>query len=105
MIGSLRDRLSPWPGSWLDTHTAEVLGWSSDETAFLLGLQVVHAAEVLLVLVGRGGGSPVELALVLRDGLVGFVESARVRGGNVSWIREGERVLGGAGEGYSWESI
>ncbi|KAM0701622.1 hypothetical protein Q7P35_010530 [Cladosporium inversicolor] len=81
------------------------LGWSSDETAFLLGLQVMHAAEVLLVLVGRGGGSPVDLALVLKDGLVGFVEAARALGGDSSWVREGERVLGGAGEGYSWESI
>jgi hypothetical protein len=80
------------------------LGWTSEGNAFLLGLRVVHAAEVLLLLIGRGVGSPVE-AVVLRDGLTAFVEASRRRGGNVSWIREGERVLGGAGEGYSWETI
>jgi hypothetical protein len=80
------------------------LGWTSEGNAFLLGLQVVHAAEVLMLLVERGVGSPVE-ALIVRDGLTAFVEAARRRGGNVSWIREGERVLGGAGEGYSWETI
>jgi hypothetical protein len=80
------------------------LGWTSEGNAFLLGLQVVHAAEVLMLLVERGVGLPVE-AVVLRDGLTAFVEAARRRGGNVSWIREGERVLGGAGEGYSWETI
>jgi hypothetical protein len=80
------------------------LGWSSDENAFLLGLQVLHAAEVLLLLVGRGFALSV-LASVLRDGLTGLVEVARIRGGNISWIREGERVLGSAGEEYSWETI
>ena len=80
------------------------LGWSSEENAFLLGLQVVHAAEVLLLLAGQGV-APSVLTDVLRDGLTALVEIARVRGGNVSWIREGERVLSGAGEGYEWETI
>lgn len=80
------------------------LGWSSEENAFLLGLQIVHAAEVLLLLAGQGV-APSVLTDILRDGLTAFVEVARIRGGNVSWIRDGERVLGGAGEGYSWETI
>ena len=86
------------------TSVDEPLGWSSDENAFALGLQVVNAAGVFLLLAERGVVSPV-MILDLRFSLVRFVEAAMARGGNVCWVREGRRVLGDAGEGNSWEII
>lgn len=80
------------------------LGWSTNDGAFLLGLRVLHAAEVSLELIRRGVDVPVESTLVIED-LMDFVEAARSRGGNVSWIREGERVLYSKAVGYSWETI
>ena len=77
------------------------LGWTTDENAFLLGLRVVHAAEVLLLLAGRGVVLPVgrdELKVLLRD--------AKEFGGNALWVREVERVLKeGEALGYTWESV
>ena len=72
------------------------LGWSTDENAFLLKLQVVHAAEVLL----RVGTPQVE---ELKSGLKALVEAGKGRGGNVLSLGEAGRVL--AGEEYSWEAI
>lgn len=72
------------------------LGWSTDENAFLLKLQVVHAAEVLL----RVGTTQVE---ELKSGLKALVEAGKGRGGNVLLLGEAGRVL--AGEEYSWEAI
>jgi hypothetical protein len=80
------------------------LGWSTNDSAFLLGLQVVHAAEVLLQLTEQGVSLPVEPS-VLKDGVAALLQAAKSRGGNMSWIREGERVLDSAARGYSWETI
>jgi hypothetical protein len=80
------------------------LGWSTHDSAFLLGLQVVHAAEVLLQLTEQGVSLPVESS-VLRDDMVALLQAAKKRGGNMSWIREGERVLDSVTTGYSWETV
>jgi hypothetical protein len=80
------------------------LGWSTNDNAFLLGLQVVHAAEVLLQLTEQGVSLPVGPS-TLQDGMAAFLQSAKNHGGNMSWIREGERVLDSAARGYSWETI
>lgn len=80
------------------------LGWSTNDSAFLLGLQVVHTSEVLLQLAERGVPLSVDPS-VLQDGLRAFVQAAKGRGGNVSWIREGERVLESGAAGHSWEAI
>lgn len=76
------------------------LGWTTDENSFLLGLRVVHAAELLLMLSGRGIVLPVNEA-ELRTLLKGVKDC----GGNALWIREAERVLEGGGVGYTWESV
>jgi hypothetical protein len=80
------------------------LGWSTNEDAFLLGLRVVHATEVLLELAERGVMLGVEVD-GLRDGLKAFLRAAEERGGNSAWIREGERVLDGSDGDYPWEAI
>jgi hypothetical protein len=90
--------------SKFETSIDGPLGWSTNDSAFLLGLQVVHAAEVSLHLAERGVLLPVE-SLVLRDGMVAFLQAAKSCGGNGSWIREGERVLDSRPAGYSWEAI
>jgi hypothetical protein len=76
------------------------LGWTTDENAFLLGLRVVHAAELLLLLVGRGMALPVG-----QDELRGLLLAVKDCGGNVLWAREVERVLEGGVIGYTWESV
>jgi hypothetical protein len=83
------------------------LGWSSEENAFLLGLQVVHATDVLLRFEERAGGGT-ELPVgsgAFKTRMMEFVEGVVAKEGNSLWVREGERVLGGGAERYEWESI
>ncbi|KAM0716200.1 hypothetical protein Q7P37_007645 [Cladosporium fusiforme] len=84
-LKSLQDKFSANPDG--------PLGWNTNEKAFLLGLQVVHAAEVLLTLVEKDvklGAGKEELSRSLAE----LVNVAREGEGNALWLREGERVQG-----------
>lgn len=103
--------LSQWTVAGLDTLKNKFetsvdgpLGWSSNDNAFLLGLKVVHATEILLQLAERGLVLPCEPSL-LKNKLTALLESAQRRGGNVLWVREVERLLENPSVGYSWEAI
>ena len=76
------------------------LGWTTDENAFLLGLRVVHAAELLLGLARQGAVLPVG-----QDELRGLLQDVKGCGGNALWAREVERVLDRGAIGYTWESV
>jgi hypothetical protein len=72
------ERLSLWVKDGLvaleakfDRDTDGPLGWTTDENAFLLGLRVVHAAELLLLLSGKCTALPVE-----QDGLRSSLQAA-----------------------------
>jgi hypothetical protein len=81
------------------------LGWTTDENAFLLGLRVVHAAELLLLLPLSRGETALPLPAVEQDGLRSLLLAVKDCGGNVLWAREVERVLEGGATGYTWESV
>jgi len=77
------------------------LGWTTDENAFLLGLRVVHAAELLLGVLEHGTAVlPVE-----QGELRGLLQAVQDCGGNVLWLREVQRVLDAGVIGYTWESV
>jgi hypothetical protein len=104
--GKLLEPLSLWVKNGLLALKAKFekdadgpLGWTTDENAFLLGLRVVHAAEVLLLLAGNGT-LPVE-----QDDLRGLLKDVKDCGGNALWVREVEGVLEGGSIGYTWESV
>jgi hypothetical protein len=78
------------------------LGWTTDENAFLLGLRVVHAAELLLLLLSR---NETALPAVEQEELRSSLLALKDCGGNVLWAREVERVLEGGATGYTWESV
>lgn len=68
------------------------LGWTTNDKAFLLGLQVVHATEVLLRL-AEGGVSLVVGPIELKGCLASLAQLSKERGANALWMAEVERVL------------
>jgi hypothetical protein len=65
-------------------------------------LRVVHAAELLLLLLSR---NETALRAVEQNELRSLLLAFKDCGGNVLWAREVERVLEGGATGYAWESV
>jgi hypothetical protein len=91
--------LSTWVTDGLDVLISESgkvpdapLGWSREAEVFVLGMQILYAAQLVLVLIKRGVEMPIDKYAV--DGrLKLFVKRGEQYGMNVLWVQTAKEVL------------
>jgi hypothetical protein len=91
--------LSTWVTDGLDVLISESekvpdapLGWSREADVFVLGMQILYAAQLVLVLMKRGVEMPIDEYAI--DGrLKLFVKRGEQYGMNVLWVQTAKEVL------------
>jgi len=88
-----------WVTDGLDVLTSEAekvpdapLGWSRKAEVFVLGRQILYAAQLVLVLIKRGVEMPIQ-ASAISSRLKSFVKNGKQYGVNVLWTQTAEEVL------------
>lgn len=91
--------LSTWVTDGLDVLISEAekvpdapLGWSRKAEVFVLGMQVLYAAQLLLVLIKRGVEMPIQESAV-SSRLETFAKNGKQYGVNALWVQTAEEVL------------
>ncbi|KAI4846217.1 hypothetical protein E4T44_05183 [Aureobasidium sp. EXF-8845] len=91
--------LSTWVTDGLDVLISESgkvpdapLGWSREPEVFVLGMQILYAAQLVLVLIKRGVEMPIDKYAI--DGrLKLFLKRGKQYGMNVLWVQTATEVL------------
>jgi hypothetical protein len=91
--------LCTWVIDGLDVFVAEIeakpdmpLGWSRKSKVFVLGMQVLYAADLVLKLSQRGVEMPVEETAV-RTRIERFLGSGEKSGVHVLWLDASREIL------------
>ncbi|KEQ67672.1 uncharacterized protein M437DRAFT_38503 [Aureobasidium melanogenum CBS 110374] len=91
--------LSTWVIDGLDVLIAEVetkpdtpLGWSRKAEVFVLGMQVLYAAQLVLNLSKRGVEMPVRASAVVKR-VEMLLKKGKENGVNVLWLQTGKEIL------------
>ncbi|KAK6007001.1 hypothetical protein QM012_006009 [Aureobasidium pullulans] len=91
--------LCTWTVDGLDVLIAEIeekpdtpLGWSRKSEVFVLGMQVLYAAQLVLNLCKRGVEMPVQTSAIVKR-LETLLEKGRQNGVNVLWLQTGKEIL------------
>lgn len=91
--------LSTWAIDGLDVLNAEIeqkpdtpLGWSRKSEVFVLGMQILYAAKLVLELSKRGVEMPVQASAVVRR-VEMLLEKGSKHGVNVLWLQSGKDIL------------
>ncbi|KAH0369828.1 hypothetical protein KCU65_g2939, partial [Aureobasidium melanogenum] len=91
--------LSTWVIDGLDVLIAEVenkpdtpLGWSRKSEVFVLGMQILYAAQLVLGLSKGGVETPVQASAVVKR-LEMLLKRGKENGVNVLWLQTGKEIL------------
>jgi hypothetical protein len=95
----LQMNLCTWVTDGLDVLISESgkvpdapLGWSRKAEVFVLGMQILYAAQLVLVLIKRGVEMPIDVSAI-KWRLELFVKRGKQYGINVLWVQTAQEVL------------
>lgn len=91
--------LCTWVVDGLDVLIAEIeekpdtpLGWSRKSEVFVLGMQILYAAQLVLTLSKRGIDMPVQASAIIKR-LEMLLHKGGENGVNVLWLQTGKEIL------------